>query len=171
MNKKFWIILIGIIILIVVVCFLFINPKTHTKDYALEPIIVYKTKADYYNFVFIRGIPDPNSPIPYPTKLLDDYLLGRGILEYGVRTAYVVNFTREEYSKLTTDQVLAIGFFDDYILDTDPFTEIYQCNMIPGNLIEYNDTKSQADNSIDTLNYVIANNLLDKYCEKYKWYG
>jgi hypothetical protein len=104
----------------------FINP----------PIIIYKTKKDYFNNVPVGLSEDKKSVVSYPdkvdiyhggilatpTRLANGYLLdNRGI---GKNSAFT-NYSYEEYSKLT-DTPTAEALFSQ-IIDLEPFLEMYSC--------------------------------------------
>ena len=103
---------------------------------ALAPVIVYKTKADYYHHVPITlnatkdkvvSFPAPsdlfyNGILAVPVKLKNGYLLDqRGIHPNTVFTSY----TYEEYSQL--ESAPSIQDLINKIIDPDPFEEIYDC--------------------------------------------
>ncbi|GEM_PF-4593484 len=173
MEKKFkWLILLIIVFSICIIGLSIIQLNdSNQNNYALAPIIVYKTNGDYYNNIFMRGLPDPTEPIPYPIRLSNDYLLGEGILEYGASRAYVLDFNHDTYSEITHSEFIDENFFNDHILDRHPFTELYDCT-IPHQecIIELSnnglcDLENPADSIICELNYFINNNKL-KFCCK-----
>ncbi len=121
---------------------------------ASPPVIIYKTKNDYFEKVpvilsedktRIVSFPDPrdlkiNGEFAYPTKLEKGYLLdNRGI---GPNAAFL-RFSYEEYC--TMDNVPSAERLFDYIIDKHPFIEIYQC----GNRGNYKEI-------VDELNHIIS---------------
>ena len=114
------------------------------------PVIVYKTKKDYYNNVPVTLSEDKsritsfpaqsdiriNGQYPYPTRLNDGYLLdNRGINK---NTAFL-RFTYEDYYIM--DNIPTADRLMNYIIDDDPFMEIYECGK-----------KSNYDNLTEMLN-------------------
>lgn len=100
---------------------------------ALPNVIIYKTKADYFDFVPITMSADKKEiisyPAPtdikigdnltYPTKLKKGYLLdNRGINENSVFTT----ITYEQYSKLKEAPTLA--YFYSHLKEKNPFIQI-----------------------------------------------
>lgn len=100
---------------------------------ALPNVIIYKTKADYFDFVPITmsadkkeiiSYPAPTdlkneSGLTYPAKLKKGFLLdNRGINENSVFTT----ITYEQYSKLKEPPTLQ--YFYTHIKDKNPFIEI-----------------------------------------------
>jgi hypothetical protein len=100
------------------------------------PLIIYKTKGDYYFNVpvllnqdktAVVSYPDPKDLVrrgeyAYPDRLRDDYLLdNRGIDE----NVAFLKLTYEEYSKLSVapnkDELM------EMIVDADPLTDLYHC--------------------------------------------
>ena len=103
---------------------------------ASPPVIVYKTRNDYFDKVpvilsedktRIVSFPDPldlkiNGNFVYPSKLIYSYLLdNRGINQ---NTAFL-KFSYEQYC--TMDTIPAADRLFNYITDSNPFVEIYQC--------------------------------------------
>lgn len=132
---------------------------------ALPPCIIYKTRADYRNFVAV-SLSDDKSMITsypdvtdirkqgsgiYPLNLTDNYLLdNRGI---GPDAAFL-SITYEDYRKLQNTPSSQELF--RFILDSDPILEMYQC----GNRYQYRDI-------IAELNAVIESGKLSE-CKKIK---
>lgn len=102
---------------------------------ASPPAMVYKTKKDYSKNVPVGLSEDKKRVVSYPaqsdirkgkeftypTKLTDGYLLdNRGI---GPNTAFL-RFTYEDYYNM--DNVPTAERLMNYILDDDPFTELYK---------------------------------------------
>ncbi len=113
------------------------NKTNDRVSAAIPPVIIYKTKNDYYNNVpvglsadktSIISYPDIhdtyfNGDLAYPTKLANGYLLdNRGI---GPNSAFTV-YSYTEYSQL--EQTPTPDILIRMILDNDPFTELYQVN-------------------------------------------
>lgn len=113
-----------------------LNQPTGGAEVPSPPCIVYKTKADYNNYVpvilsenksKIISYPDIKDvyfkgELAYPTQLTDGYLLdNRGI---GPDVAFL-KYTYEAYSKLdrtpTADELM------NNLLDKDPVKEMYDC--------------------------------------------
>jgi len=116
-------------------------------------VIIYKTKGDYnYNVPVILSVdktriisfPDPkdiriDGNFTYPDELVDGYLLDkRGINEH----AAFLKFTYEDYYNM--DNIPTAERLMNYILDDDPFIEIYDAGK-----------KGQYKNIIDDLNTMI----------------
>jgi len=100
------------------------------------PVIIYKTKQDYFYNVPVGLSEDKKTIISYPDKvdlfyagklatpthLIDGYLLdNRGI---GINSAFL-KYTYEDYSKFPSTPTVSVLF--SQIIDIDPFTEIYSC--------------------------------------------
>ncbi len=118
------------------------------------PVIVYKTKKDYYDRVPVTlsedksrivGFPAPsdlkrNGEYTYPTKLKNGYLLdNRGI---GKNTAFL-RFTYQDY--YTMDNIPTAERLYNYIIDKEPFVELYDCGK-----------RGDADNLVEMLNRKIV---------------
>lgn len=118
----------------------------------LAPAIVYKTRADYRNFVpvtlnsdrnAIQSYPAPsdvyyNGQLAIPTELANGYLLdNRGI---NAQSAFL-NITYEEYSQL---KEISLDFLWQRIKDATPLLELYHC----GN-------RSELKNEVEELNQII----------------
>jgi hypothetical protein len=103
---------------------------------ASPPAIVYKTKNDYSKNVPVILSEDKTKIVSfpaqrdikkgdgfvYPTELVDGYLLdNRGINQ----NAAFLKFTYEDYYNM--DNIPDAARLMNYILDKEPFTEIYQC--------------------------------------------
>jgi len=114
------------------------------------PAIVYKTKKDYYKHVPVTLSEDKskiiafpaqsdlkvNGKYTYPTRLSSGYLLdNRGV---GKNTAFL-RFTYDDY--YTMDNIPTPERLMNYIIDDDPFTELYDCGR-----------KSDYDNPVEMLN-------------------
>jgi hypothetical protein len=100
------------------------------------PVIIYKTKKDYFNQVPIGLSEDKKSVVSYPDKvdvyhsgklatptlLANGYLLdNRGI---SVNSAFL-KYTYEDYSQFISTPTADNLFLQ--IIDSDPFTEIHFC--------------------------------------------
>lgn len=146
---------------VLIICFLLlVIPLIKT---ASPPSIIYKTKADYKEFVpvdlsedktRILSFPDIND-MPYEkesayiTELEQGYLLDeRGITQNTV----FLNVTYEEYSQLK--EIPSEEEIFEMVIDKDPFLEIYDCG-----------SKYSFENEIEELNGIIKNDELDKRCE------
>lgn len=116
------------------------NTETKVKKQeigmATPPVIVYKTKNDYSKNVPVILSEDKTKIVSfpaqrdikkveefaYPTKLANGYLLdNRGISQ----NAAFLKFTYEDYYNM--DNIPDAARLMNYILDKEPFTEIYQC--------------------------------------------
>ena len=119
------------------------------------PVIVYKTKKDYFDHVPVTlsddkskivSFPAPsdikrNGEYTLPTRLSDGYLLdNRGISK---NTAFL-RFTYDDY--YTMDNIPSAIRLMNYVIDDDPFIEMYNCG-----------TKADFDNPVETLNLKIEN--------------
>ena len=139
-----------------------IQQKQSTR--ALQPTIIYKTKADYYYNVPIILTKDKKMIVSYPsvtdiyykgklalpTKLKNEYLLdNRGINKDVAFTSY----TYESYSKLSTAPN-SMEFLKS-VIDTDPLLELYHC----GSRVSYK-------NEIIELNKLIENKFMN--CKRIK---
>lgn len=124
------------------------------------PAIVYKTKGDYDHLVPVilsgdklKVVSFPaqsdikiNDKFPYPDKLEDGYLLdNRGINQ----NAAFLKFTYEDYYNM--DNIPTAERLINYILDNDPFVEIYEV----GRLSSFKDP-------VNEINQIIKNGGLDK---------
>lgn len=152
---------IGLMVLIIVIIFIMfslrgtIYPKPVTAVSGAEaPIIVYKTRADYFNLVSgpynsETGITGGNrvpksfasegelgAEVTYRYKLDDGYILDYGV--FSINTAFL-DFTYEEYDKITeedianpsrTDITPLLAYLSAHIKDNDPFLEFYDCSEV-----------------------------------------
>jgi len=124
------------------------------------PMVVYKTRVNYNNFVHIglsedkskvMSYPDPkdvyyNGQLAYPTELSDGYLLdNRGIF---LDSAFL-NITFEEYSKL--DKAPSVQEILDMVIDDNPLLELYSCG-------------ARGSDAVEKMNEIIDNNQLDTIC-------
>jgi hypothetical protein len=131
------------------------------------PVIVYKTKADYYSNVAVSLSPDKSRILSfpdvmdvsvdrdlmlYPTRLHAHYLLSNRVLD---KNSAFLNMTYSDYAALSKtpspEEIYA------KIIDKDPFAEMYFC----GNRYSYKNLEPE-------LNRIIDNNQLDVKCEKVK---
>ena len=116
------------------------------------PVLVYKTKANYYNLVpvilsedktEIVSYPDPGdliNKISLPTPLHAGYLLdNRGI---GKNVAFL-KITYEEYS--TFENIPSLKELYNSILDKDPLVELCDCGINTA----FTDKINQLNNLID----------------------
>lgn len=130
------------------------------------PIIIYKTKKDYYDKVpvilnaggtEITSYPAPGDvyykgKLAYPGKLADGFLLdNRGI---GPNVAFT-DITYEAYSKLMSSPDPKTFLFSR-IADKDPLLEMYDCGKKPNN-----------KDVVDYLNGIITSGDLSR-CKKLK---
>ena len=127
----------------------------------VAPAIVYKTRADYKNFVpvtlnsdrsAIQSYPAPTDvyykgQLAVPTELTNGYLLdNRGV---NAQTAFL-DITYEEYSQL---KEVNLDFLWKRIKDATPLLELYNC----GN-------RSDSDNEVEELIQIIQQGF--KNCKK-----
>jgi len=117
-------------------------------------LIVYKTRADYNNYVpvilsddktEIISYPDPTDvksgdKLQLPTLLHEGYLLdNRGL---GKNVAFVkINY--EDYSKLQSVPTLKELY--DLIIDKNPLIELYDCGIRTGSIDEINQINKLID--------------------------
>jgi|ERR1043165_4763893 hypothetical protein len=126
-----------------------------------ESAIVYKTKADYSQYVPVTLCADKSSIVAYPgakdvyykgklalpTTLKDGYLLdNRGI---GPNSAFL-NLTYQQYTQLATIPSLTELYAG--IKDKDPFVEIYNLG-----------DRNRFTNEVEEINKIIAKNGLKKF--------
>jgi len=151
-------------------CFIMGSCANHKKiqqqqsTQALQPIIIYKTKADYYFNIPVILSKDKQIIVSYPsvtdiyyqgelalpTKLKNEYLLdNRGINTNVAFTSY----TYEEYSKLASP--LNIDTLFNSIIDNNPLLELYNCG-----------SRYSFKNDVKKLNRIIKKDF--KNCEKIK---
>lgn len=137
------------------------NEVSEEKTVAGPPVIIYKTKDDYFNKVPVTlsedkseivsypGIKDVfyKGEFAYPTKLSNGFLLDNRGIEGN--TAFL-NITYEDYSKM--EKAPSKEFLYGNILDKDPFTEMYNCGV-----------KYEYKNIVDELNEAIESNKLDSF--------
>lgn len=131
---------------------------------AHAPVIIYKTKADYFHNVPIVLNKEKDRVVSYPApsdlkvngefltpvKLVKGFLLDRrGVNENTVFTS----LTYETYSKLvsapSTEELL------ESVIDTEPFICIYNCGK-----------RSEYESLVKEINRIIRGGL--KECEKLK---
>jgi hypothetical protein len=114
-----------------------ISDKISNVSIATPPVLIYKTKSDYYNNVpvtlsddgkSIASYPDIKDvyfkgELAYPTVLAGGYLLdNRGI---SIKTAFL-DFTYFQYSNLK--ETPKVEELINHIIDPDPLTELYSCH-------------------------------------------
>lgn len=131
-----------------------------TASKVAEKALVYKTKADYSNYIPVTLSSDKKSIVAYPspsdvfyegklakpTALVNDYWLdNRGV---GVNTAFL-KITYEDYSKLKDAPQLSEMM--QMILDADPILELYVL-----------DNKAKYKDNPDELNKIIKKGGLKK---------
>ena len=125
------------------------------------PVIVYKTKQDYFDHVPVTLSEDKSKIVAYPapsdikrngqytlpTRLSDGYLLdNRGISK---NTAFL-RFTYEDY--YTMDNIPTAERLMNYVIDDNPFIEMYDCGK-----------KGDFDNVEEQLNRKIENGEITEY--------
>ena len=125
------------------------------------PTVVYKTKADYSKQVPVMLSADKSSivaypslkdiyyknQLAYPSVLKNGYLLdNRGV---GANTAFL-KLTYEDYAKLNTVPPLTELY--NFILDKDPFTEMYSLG-----------DRSRFKDEVTEINKIIAKGGLKKF--------
>ncbi len=131
------------------------NDIEEIKATAGPKVIIYKTKADYFQNVPVAlneertvvasypGIKDIyyKGEFAFPTKLNNGFLLdNRGINEH----VAFLKFTYEEYSKLEKTPESAELY--NSIIDKDPITEMYYC----GSKFDYKDLMNELNEVIDS---------------------
>ncbi len=131
---------------------------------ATHPLIIYKTKGDYSDFVpvilsedkqKIVSFPDPtdlyfHGELAKPVNLSDGYLLDvRGI---GPNVAFT-SITYETYAAMSKPP--SIEELLSAILDSDPIVELYVCS-----------SGVDHEKDIQRINKYIEEGKLDEFCEK-----
>ncbi len=139
------------------------NTTTIKQAEASPPVIIYKTKKDYYENVplvltddgkEITSYPSPRDiyykgKLAYPDRLSDDFLLdNRGI----DKNVAFLDYTYEEYAKLETTP--SVGILKKHIIDKDPIVAMYKCG-----------SRSNYNNIIEELNKIIESDDLEN-CER-----
>lgn len=129
-------------------------PATGSVAVTGPPVIIYKTKADYYDKVPVTLSDDKTKVISYPdardlfrgdklalpTKLHKGYLLdNRGI----DKNVAFLNISYEKFTKM--QRVFTAGQLYDMILDKDPLTEMYNC----GKKSKFKDEVAELNDMID----------------------
>ena len=129
------------------------------------PVIIYKTKGDYYDKVPVILSEDKSKVVSYPgardlykgdklalpTRLHDGYLLdNRGINE----NVAFLNISYENFTKM--QRVFTAGQLYEMILDKDPLTVMYNCGK-----------KGKFKDEVSELNDIIDKGDLQK-CKKLK---
>ncbi|HUM50359.1 MAG TPA: hypothetical protein PK431_01040 [Chitinophagales bacterium] len=103
------------------------------KIESTQPVIVYKTKSDYFNLVPVVLSDDKSKIISYPsptdinssllpTKLKNGYLIDNKGIQPNVA---FLSFTYDEYSKLK--EVPTLIELQKLIIDKDPLLEYCNC--------------------------------------------
>lgn len=120
-----------------------------------QHLFVYKTKADYYNFVPVILTEDKSKIISYPdpldvkldgksqmpTILHEGYLLdNRGIN----KNIAFINITYEDYARLKT--IPSLTELYNLIIDNDPLIELYDCGIKSGAIDDFNKINRLIDN-------------------------
>jgi hypothetical protein len=117
------------------------------------PVIIYKTKADYYDMVPVTLSEDKSKIVSYPgardlykgdelalpTHLHNGYLLDNRGIDQNVA---FLNISYEKFTKM--QRVFTAGQLYEMILDKDPLTEMYNCGK-----------KSKFKNEVSELNEII----------------
>jgi hypothetical protein len=132
------------------------SPTVFKPDFSHgQPVMVYKTKQDYYNNVpvllsddksEITMYPHPsdlrsNDAFSLPTKLKNGYLLdNRGI----TKNVAFLKLTYEQYSRL--ESVPSLKELQQLIIDKDPLLELCYC----GSKTAFTNTEIQLNQLIDT---------------------
>ncbi|MCK4662924.1 MAG: hypothetical protein KAT68_08670 [Bacteroidales bacterium] len=146
------------------------------KNEAIAPgYVIYKTKGNYNDLIFIRLSKDKKMVVQYPgpsdvyyinknedtilrtpTILHKDYLLDNK----GINTnAVFIDISYAEFSK--RESSLSQEEMMNMIVDDDPFTEYWYGKT--GNL-----RSKDFEVSIEEINEIIDNNEIDKYFERRK---
>lgn len=120
----------------------------------LPPSVVYKTRQDYSNLVWVQLSVDKSriTAYPAPTDIIrqtpvalhNGYYTG----SVGINTAFI-NITIAEYSKLT--QTISPDQLYDLIIDRDPVIELYNCG---------------SHTSITDINTIVVSNQLSIKCNQ-----
>jgi len=125
------------------------------------PLVVYKTKKDYFDKVPVTLSDDKTRVVSYPapsdikrngqyilpTRLKDGYLLdNRGIS----KNSAFLRFSYDDY--YTMDNIPTAERLMNYVVDDAPFAEMYDCG-----------TKSDFDNPVEQLNRKIENGEISEY--------
>ncbi|MBP5365268.1 MAG: hypothetical protein J6Y82_05030 [Bacteroidales bacterium] len=131
---------------------------------ALRPVVIYKTKGDYYYNVPITLSDDKQMIVSFPaptdvkagdvyllpTKLAKGYLLdNRGI---GINSVFT-KYTYKEYSALTA--LLSLGELKQSIVDYEPIAELWI-------------SSSPSSISVDEINSLINSKSLSKRFKRLK---
>lgn len=131
------------------------------NDTSIAPILIYKTKADYFDLVAARYYPKTGTvaalrppinftsngelwaDVTYRHHLYDGYILDYGVTDINVA---FLDFTQEEYDKIThedvanpsrTDIMPLSLYLSNYIKDNDPFLEFYDCSKARSYYADY----------------------------------
>lgn len=133
------------------------SPKLdcNRKCVATGPVIVYKTKGDYKNLVSVALSADKSKITAYPAPIdaksqIPVELKNGYLLKKMVGNAFL-SLTIDDYVKGNYDQSKPLS---DFIMDKDPFTEIYECCHC-------------VSKDVDSINVLIEKKQL-KYCKKIK---
>lgn len=141
------------------------NAEKQEIGIASPPVIIYKTNNDYSKNVPVILSEDKSKVISfpaqrdiikgddfvYPTKLANGYWLdNRGINQ---NTAFL-KFTYEDYYNM--DNIPDPARLINYILDKEPFTEIYQC----GRRGDYKNLEAELNQKIEMGKLKDCKNLL-----------
>ncbi|HPE35036.1 MAG TPA: hypothetical protein PLI65_09580 [Bacteroidales bacterium] len=167
MNRNFTILILLLVFGSSFLLFSCATRKNESKPQEIEtagipspPAIVYKTKEDYSKLVPIILSADKKSVVSfpaqsdikingkfsYPDHLEDGYMLdNRGINQ----NAAFLRFTYEDYYNM--DNIPTAERLFNYILDDDPFIEIYEVGR-----------RSQYKNPVDEINQLIREGKLSE---------
>jgi hypothetical protein len=133
-------------------------PATGNVAVTGPPVIIYKTKGDYYDKVPVILSEDKTKVVSYPgardlykgdklalpTRLNNGYLLdNRGIDE----NVAFLDISYENFTKM--QRVFTAGQLYEMILDKDPLTEMYNC----GKKSKYKDEVAELNELIDKGNF------------------
>ena len=122
------------------------------------PVIIYKTKADYYDKVPVILSEDKTKIVSYPgardlykgdklalpTKLHNGYLLDNRGIDQNVA---FLDISYEKFTKM--QRVFTAGQLYDMIFDKDPLTEMYNC----GKKSKFRDEVTELNEIIDKDNF------------------
>ncbi len=170
-NKRNSMILL--FVLVIVLLFVFNVDLFSPVKAALTPVMVYKTRGDYYNHVPVYYLSEDETEVsgfaspkdickggkcPRPVRLNQGYLAG-GPGFIGPDSAFL-RLTYEEYSQ---QNKWPYEMLPDGILDTDPFLELYDCS----NIVHIATVIGPEDEGeIEQLNELIEHGYL-KNCKQY----
>ena len=123
---------------------------------ALPPVIIYKTRVDYFQHVPVGLSADKSRIVSYPA-ISDIYINGGYALPIQLAGGFLLDqrgidvnsafldFTYAAYGALTGTPTAEE--LKKYVLDEDPFIEMYVCRCLPDTL-QLNDMIRRADFSV-----------------------